>query len=261
MSLTFLIILSIIQGITEFLPISSSAHLILFPFFNENPYQGRSFDVCLHFGCLLAVLYYLKEDLIFHIKNLFFNKNKSLSIMFIKFMIIGTIPVIVFGTFITFLKMDFGNAIILIGWTTLLFGILLGLSDIKKITKKEINLKDAFLMGIFQALAVIPGVSRSGAIITVGRFLGYSRYNSSKFSLYLSIPVIISATVFEIVKLYIEDELIFSQEYIIGIVLTFFIAFTTIKLFMNYIEKVSLNIFMIYRIFLGSIILLFVYLN
>ena len=83
MSLTFLIILSIIQGITEFLPISSSAHLILIPFFSENPYQGRSFDVCLHFGCLLAVLYYLKKDLIFYIKNLFHYKNKSLSIMFI----------------------------------------------------------------------------------------------------------------------------------------------------------------------------------
>ena len=71
MSVKFLIILSIIQGITEFLPISSSAHLILFPFFNENPYQGRSFDVCLHFGCLLAVLYYLKKDLIFYMKNFF----------------------------------------------------------------------------------------------------------------------------------------------------------------------------------------------
>ena len=83
MSLTFLIILSIIQGITEFLPISSSAHLVLIPFFNENLYQGRSFDVCLHFGCLLAVLYYLKKDLIFYMKNLFHYKNKSLSIMFI----------------------------------------------------------------------------------------------------------------------------------------------------------------------------------
>ena len=88
MSLTFLIILSIIQGITEFLPISSSAHLILIPFFNENPYQGRSFDVCLHFGCLLAVLYYLKEDLIFFMKNFFYKKNKALSMTFIKLMIL-----------------------------------------------------------------------------------------------------------------------------------------------------------------------------
>ena len=261
MSLTFLIILSIIQGITEFLPISSSAHLILIPFFNENPYQGRSFDVCLHFGCLLAVLYYLKKDLIFYVKNLFHNKNKSLSLMFIKLMLIGTIPVIVFGVFITFLKVSFGNAIILIGWTTLLFGVLLGLSDFKKITKKEINLKDAFLIGIFQALAIIPGVSRSGAVITAGRFLGYNRFNSSKFSLFLSIPVIISATIFELVKLFINDKFIFIEVYLIGITLTFIVALTTIKLFMNYIEKISLKIFVIYRVFLGLIILLFVYLN
>ena len=261
MSLTFLIILSIIQGITEFLPISSSAHLILFPFFNENPYQGRSFDVCLHFGCLLAVLFYLKKDLIFYMKNLFHNKNKSLSIMFIKLMFIGTIPVIVFGAFITLIKLDFGNAIILIGWTNLLFGILLGLSDFKKITKKEINLKDAFLIGVFQALAIIPGVSRSGAVITAGRFLGYSRFNSSKFSLFLSIPVIISATTFEVVKLYTNDEFIFSETYLIGIISTFIVALTTIKLFMNYIERISLKIFVIYRVFLGLVILLFVYFN
>ena len=261
MSLTFLIILSIIQGITEFLPISSSAHLILFPFFVENPYQGRSFDVCLHFGCLLAVLYYLKKDLIFYIKNLFFNKNKSLSINFIKLMIIGTIPVIFFGAFITLLKFDFGNAITLIGWTTLLFGVLLGISDFTKIKKREINFKDAFLIGMFQALAVIPGVSRSGAVITAGRFLGYNRFNSSKFSLFLSIPVIISATVLELVQLYIEEEFIFSEKYLIGILLTFIIALTTIKLFMNYIEKISLNIFVIYRIFLGCLILFIVYLN
>jgi len=261
MSLTFLIILSVVQGITEFLPVSSSAHLILFPFFYENPYQGRSFDVCLHFGCLLAVLFYLKHDLIFYMKNLFYNKNKSLSIIFIKLMIIGTIPVIIFGAFVTLMKYNFSNAIVLIGWTTVLFGILLGLSDFKKITKNEINLKDAFLIGIFQALAVIPGVSRSGAVITLGRFLGYSRFNSSKFSLFLSIPVIISATVFELIKLSIEEEFIFAKEYLIGIILTFLIALTTIKLFMNFIEKLSLNVFVLYRIFLGLIILLIAYLH
>ena len=143
----------------------------------------------------------------------------------------------------------------------LLFGVLLGLSDFKKITKTEINLKDAFLIGVFQALAIIPGVSRSGAVITAGRFLGYSRFNSSKFSLFLSIPVIISATTFEMVKLYINDEFIFIEVYLIGIILTFIVALTTIKLFMNYIERISLKIFVIYRVFLGLVILLFVYFN
>ena len=112
---------------------------------------------------------------------------------------------------------------------------------------------------MFQALAVIPGVSRSGAVITAGRFLGYNRLNSSKFSLFLSIPVIISATVLEIVQLFINEEIFFTDEYLIGIIVTFLMALTTIKLFMNYIEKVSLNIFVIYRIFLGLIILYFAY--
>ena len=259
MSLTFLIILSIIQGITEFLPVSSSAHLILFPYFTENYYQGRSFDVCLHFGCLLAVIYYLKDDLFFYLKNLFYIQNKSASIMFIKLMIIGTIPVIFFGTLISLLKLDFGNTINLIGWTTLLFGVLLGLSDFKKIKKKEINFKDAFLIGIFQAFAIIPGVSRSGIVITAGRFLGYSRFSSSKFSLFLSIPVIFSATIFELFKLNYNKEFIFTEEYLIGIILTFLIALATIKFFMNYIKKISLKIFVIYRIMLGLLILFFVY--
>ncbi len=261
MSLTFLIILSIIQGITEFLPISSSAHLILFPFFNESLYQGRSFDICLHFGCLLAVLYYLRKDLIFYLNNLFYDQNKSISLIFIKLMIIGTFPVIVFGTLITLLKLDFGKAISLIGWTTIIFGILLGLSDFKKITKKEINLRDAFLIGIFQSLAVIPGVSRSGIVITAGRFLGYNRFNSSKFSLFLSIPVIISATIFQLVNLNKNEKFFFTEEYLLGIILSFFVALTTIKLFMNFIEKISLKFFVIYRIILGLFILLFVYLN
>jgi len=176
-------------------------------------------------------------------------------------MLIGTIPVIIFGVFITLIKLDFGNAIILIGWTTLLFGVLLGLSDFKKITKKEINLKDAFLIGVFQALATIPGVSRSGAVITAGRFLGYRRFSASKFSLFLSIPVIISATIFELFQLYNNDEFIFTKEYLTGILLTFFIALTTITLFMNYIEKISLKIFVLYRVLLGLLILFFVYVN
>ena len=142
-----------------------------------------------------------------------------------------------------------------------MFGVLLGLSDFKKITKKEINLKDAFLTGIFQSLAVIPGVSRSGAVITAGRFLGYSRFSSSKFSLFLSIPVIVSATIFEIFQLYNNDEFIFTEEYLTGMLLTFFIALTTIMLFMNYIEKISLKIFVLYRLLLGLIILYFTYLN
>lgn len=261
MSLTFLIILSLIQGVTEFLPISSSAHLILFPYFTESYYQGRSFDVCLHFGCLLAVLYYLKNDLKRYIKNFLFEKNKKESLYFVKLMIIGTLPVIFSGMFITLIDLDFSKSIELIGWTTLIFGLVLGLSDLKEVTKNEFNFKDAFLIGIFQSLAIIPGVSRSGIVITAGRILNYSRFSSSKFSLFLSIPVIVSALIFELFKLNATNEFIIFQEYIIGTILSFLFAFITIKLFMHFIEKISLKIFVIYRVLLGIFILVIVYFN
>ena len=259
MTLNFLIILSLIQGITEFIPISSSAHLILLPYFTSNNYEGRGFDVCLHFGCLIAVVYYLRHDFKKYFRYFSLKTKKKLSIELIKLIIISSLPVMFFGLIMKIIKVNFEDAIKLIGWTTLLFGIILGLSDLKRVKKNKLNFKDAFLIGLLQALSLIPGVSRSGIVITAGRFLGYSRYFSSKFALMLSIPVLTAAMSLEIFYFYSNETLIFKNEYISGIFLSFIFSLTTIIFFMKYIEKLSLKYFVIYRILLGLIILGVVY--
>ena len=260
MTLNFLIILSLVQGITEFLPISSSAHLILIPYFTENLYEGRGFDVSLHFGCLIAVIIYLRNDLKIYLLDFTKTPKKSLSLDFIKLIIIGSIPIIFFGFFIKIINLNFEKAIELIGWNTLIFGIILGISDSTKVKKNKIKLNDAFLIGLCQSLALIPGVSRSGAVITAGRFLGYSRYLSSKFSLILSLPVLIAAMTLEMFYFYTNDDLHFKYEYLLGIFLSFIFAFMTIIFFMKYIERLSLRYFVVYRVLLGTIILILVYL-
>ena len=124
----------------------------------------------------------------------------------------------------------------------------------------KIDLKDAFLIGLFQSIALIPGVSRSGIVISAGRFLGHSRYLSSKFSLILSIPVLIAAMALEMFYLYTNNNLYFKQVYLLGIFLSFIFAFLTITFFMKFIEKLSLRYFVIYRVILGTSILMVVYL-
>ena len=150
----------------------------------------------------------------------------------------------------------------IIGWSTLGFGILLGIADTNlKIRKfiKSLNLKDAFIIGLFQILALIPGTSRSGIIITAGLFMGFSRYDASKYSLLLSIPVILAATTLESFSLFYKEGFFFDVEIIMGIILSFCSAFITIKLFMKWINTASLKIFVFYRIVLGVIILIYAY--
>ena len=260
MTLNFLIILSLIQGITEFLPISSSAHLILIPYFTQNVYEGRGFDVCLHFGCLIAVIIYLKNDFKNYIRPLTIHPKKKFNLEFIKIFIIGSVPIMFFGLIMKLVNLNFEKAIELIGWTTLIFGIILGISDTVHVKKNKIDLNDAFLIGLFQSIALIPGVSRSGIVISAGRFLGHSRYLSSKFSLILSIPVLIAAMALEMFYLYTNNNLYFKQVYLLGIFLSFIFAFLTITFFMKFIEKLSLRYFVIYRVILGTSILMVVYL-
>ena len=262
MALEIIIILSLIQGITEFLPISSSAHLIIIPEFFLNLESSRGFDVSLHFGSLLAVIYYLKKDLIKIILDTIFLKKDNEGFIILKNLIISTIPVIIVGFLVHINNFDIIRSLEVIGWTTLIFGILLGIVDRNlKVIKyfKSLNLKDAFVIGIAQTLAIIPGTSRSGIVITAGLYLGFSRFDASKYSLLLSIPVIIAATTLESINLFIEKGFFFNNEMIMGIILSFCVALITIRLFMNWINKASLKIFVAYRIMLGILILIYAY--
>ena len=262
MALEIIIILSLVQGITEFLPISSSAHLIIIPEFFLNIDSSRGFDVSLHFGSLLAVIYYLKKDLMKIISDTMYLKIDNEGCIILKNLIISTIPVIFVGFLVHINNFDIIRSIEIIGWTTLIFGILLGLADRNlKVVKyfKSLNLKDALLIGIAQILAIIPGTSRSGIVITAGLYMGFSRFDATKYSLLLSIPVIIAATTLESINLFIEKGFFFNNEMIMGIILSFCVALVTIRLFMNWINKASLKIFVAYRIMLGILILIYAY--
>ena len=262
MAFEIIIILSMVQGVTEFLPISSSAHLIIIPEIFGTITSKRSFDVSLHFGSLLAVLFYLKKDISKIALDSIFLKKSNEGFITFKNLIISTIPIVLIGFLIHLYDFNIIRNLEIIGWSTLGFGILLGIADINlKIKKiiKNLNLKDAFLIGLFQILALIPGTSRSGIVITAGLFMGFSRFDASKYSLLLSIPVILAAMTLESFSLYYKEGFFFNNEMLIGIVLSFCSAFITIKLFMKWINTASLKIFVFYRIILGVIILIYAY--
>ena len=247
-------ILSIIQGITEFLPISSSSHLILASKYFNFDNQSLSLDVSLHIGSFIAVIFYFKKD-IFN-----FLKNKEL---FFK-IIISSIPVMVVGyTLVKLNLIEQIRNIKIIGWTTLIFGILLYFSDkfsTAKMIKNNFNYKSALYIGFFQVLSLIPGVSRSGITITAARFLGFKREESVKISFLLSIPTLAAVSIFGIINLSSSDNLNISLLNILSIFLSFIFSLITIKYFLKYIKNFSLNIFVIYRVILGIIILILAYL-
>jgi undecaprenyl-diphosphatase len=249
-----IIILSLVQGVTEFLPISSSSHLIIISNYLNLENQSLVVDVSLHIGSFIAVVVYFKKD-IFN-----FIKNKE----FLFKILISSIPVLLIGFFLveTNLIEKIRN-IKIIAWTTLLFGILLFFSDKFKLEKNidnNFNYKSAIFIGFFQVLSLIPGVSRSGIAITAARFLNYKRVDSAKISFLLSIPTLGAVSIFGLKNIISEENLNFSIFNLLLIFMSFIFSLITIKYFLKYIKKFSLNVFVVYRIFLGLILLGILYL-
>ena len=247
------LILSLVQGVTEYLPISSSSHLIIISKLINFQEQSLSIDVSLHIGSFIAVLVYFKNDLI----N--FYKNKKL---FLK-IIISSIPVIFVGYILvqTNLFEELRN-IKTIGWMTFIFGILLYISDkfkLKKDLYKDLNIKSAILIGLFQVLSLVPGVSRSGITITAARFLNFKRFDAAKISFLLSIPTLGAVSFFGIFNLMKSADLNFSFLNLLSIFLSFIFSYLTIKFFLNFIKKFDLKVFVIYRVILGILILIIAY--
>ena len=242
-------LLSLIQGITEFLPISSSSHLIIFSKYTSFESQSLSIDVSLH-----IVITYFHRDIISFIKN----KNLFFKIL------IASVPVMFFGFFLvkTNLIVKLRN-IEVIGWTTLVFGILLYISDRYKLSKKintDLSFKSAIFIGLFQIFSLIPGVSRSGISITAARFLNFKRFDAAKISFLLSIPTLGAVSIFGIKNLVTSEDINISIINLISIFFSYIFSLGTINYFLKYIEKFSLNIFALYRIVLGIILLLSTYL-
>ena len=245
-------LLSVVQGVSEFLPISSAAHLILISNIYEFKNQSLLIDISLHLGSLIAILFYFRDD-IFNLK-----KNKNL---FYK-IIIGTVPLVIFGYLVYITNLiDFFRDIKVVAWATLFFGILLYIADKNKFLKKmdtDFNLKSVLIIGLFQALALIPGVSRAGITITAGRILGFNRTDSTKISFYLSIPALAGAS-FLGIKDFIETDLNFNTIFLLSIIFSFIISYLTVKYFLIYIKKFDLKFFVYYRIFLSLILFVIIY--
>ena len=265
MPLTHLIILSLIQGLTEFLPVSSSGHLIIVPNILSWRDQGLIIDVAVHAGSLLAVVIYLWRDLwsmtaaLIDFRNLRENPNLKLA----QIIIIASLPVMAAGFMVSLFVGDFARNLEIIGWATLGFGILLGLSDKIGMTLNElkhIQFLDGILIGISQALALIPGASRSGLTITMARFLGYNRSAAARFSLLLAIPAILGASTLKGIELAQSQNAILSIDVAIVIMISFVAAFASIAIMMNWLNKAGFMPFVIYRVVLGTGLLAWVYL-
>ena len=245
-------ILSIIQGVSEFIPVSSSAHLILFSKINNFNISSLQLDISLHLGSLIAIIFYFRKDLF----N--FTKNRSLAIL----IILGSMPLIIIGyIFYSTGLIDYFRNLKIIAWTTLIFGILLYFSDRSQIKNKldiKLSYKNILIIGLFQVLAIIPGVSRSGIVITASRFLNFDRTDSSKIAFYLSIPALGGASFLGLKDIF-KTEIILNSIFIYSIILSFIISYLTIKYFLVYVKNFNLNLFIYYRILLALIIFVIVY--
>ena len=247
-----ILVLSAIQGISEFLPISSSAHLILVSSFYDFSSSSLFIDIGLHLGSLFAIIYYFKKDLL----NLRNNQKLLILVLF------GSIPLIIFGYIIYSTEIvNLLRSIEIIAWTTLFFGLVLFLSDKRDSNQNistDLNIKTILFIGLFQILALIPGVSRAGITLTAARFLRFNRVDSSKIAFLLSIPALAGAS-FLGLKDAVQQSIEFNYLLLIAITFSFVFSFVTVKYFIKYVSNFSLTVFVIYRILVGIILLLVIY--
>ena len=247
-----ILILSTIQGISEFLPISSSAHLILVSNFYNFRSSSLLIDVGLHFGSLLAIVFYFRREL-FDLKN-----NRKLLIL----MVVGSLPLIIFGYFLYITETIYLlRNVKVIAWTTLFFGIILYLADKRKVDKNissNLNIRSILIIGFLQILALIPGVSRAGITMTAARFLNFNRLDSGKISFLLSIPALTGAS-FLSLKDITTQSIEINYLIIIAMFLSFLFSYITIRFFLFYINKFSLSVFVIYRVIIGLALIFIIY--
>ena len=247
-----IIILSAIQGISEFLPVSSSAHLILVSTLYEFKSSSLLIDISLHLGSLIAIIYFFRVEL-FDVRN-----NKRL----LSLIIFGSFPLIIVGYifYSTGIIYQLRN-IEIIAWTTLIFAVVLYISDKSRFDKKissNLNLKSIIFIGIFQILSLVPGVSRAGITITAARILKFNRVDSSKISFLLSIPALAGASILSF-KDVLEQTIVFNYLVIVAIISSFIFSFLTIKFFLIYINRFSMNAFVIYRILIALFLFYLIY--
>ena len=246
------LILSAIQGISEFLPISSSAHLILVSSLYEFKSSSLLIDISLHLGSLFAIIYFFRKELL-DIKN----NQRILGLI-----ALGSFPLIVVGYFLYTTGIIYSlRNIEVIAWTTLIFGIILYIADKSRFDKKisaNLNFQSILIIGLFQIFSLIPGVSRAGITMTAARILKFNRVDSGKISFLLSIPALSGASFLGLKDLF-DQSIEFNYLVIIAIVSSFIFSFVTVKFFLEYINKFSMNAFVIYRIIVALFLFFIIY--
>lgn len=257
-----LLLVALIQGITEFLPVSSSGHLILLPSLTGLDDQGQIIDVAAHVGTLIAVIVYFWSDVKLALNGtlrLLRGKVDTQGAFLALCLLIATIPVILFGLFLKITGLsDAMRGIAVIGWTMIIFGIVLYWADQKgpiEKTAEKWSLKDALHMGFWQALALIPGTSRSGITITAGRMLGYTRTDAAKLSMLMSIPTIIASAALLGLDVIGTADASDLRDIGIVVVMSCAAALLALTLMMKLLKAVSYTPYVIYRIGLGIILL------
>jgi undecaprenyl-diphosphatase len=254
------VVLAIVQGLTEFLPISSAGHLVLVPVFLGWPDQGLAFDVATHLGTLGAVLYYFRHDLWPMTRDAFgtlAGGRRTRESDLAWFVIIGTVPAVVAGALFAGAVSTMLRSPLVIATTMAGFGILMWVADARggrDRGEEHIGWRDALIIGLAQALALIPGTSRSGITITAALFLGLKRQAAARFSFLLSIPVILAAIVYELAQLLRDPEPADWLSLGIATVIAGVVAYLTIRGFIALLGHIGLAPFAIYRLFLAAIL-------
>ncbi len=266
MSLYHLLILALIQGLTEFLPVSSSAHLILFPALTGTTDQGLAVDVAVHVGTLGAVILYFRRDVARAFRGFLAVLRGRLhgadSRLFL-LLVAATVPVVVLGLLFKLTGLEERmRSVTVIGWAMVVFGLLLWWVDRRFPERRRAegwNLRDAVVMGLWQAVALIPGTSRSGITITAGRMLGYAREDAARLAMLMSIPTILASGTLLGLDVVRSDNPLLWRETAIAAMLAFLAGFLALSLMMRLLRLVSFTPYILYRLALGVALLWIAY--
>ncbi len=266
MTLFQLLIVAIVQGVTEFLPISSSGHLILLPNVTGGQDQGVAIDVAVHVGTLFAVVIYFWPQVKVALAGtlrLASGRVDTQGAFLALCLLVATVPAILFGLGLKLTGLDAHmRSVALIGWTTLIFGLLLWWADrtgSTERTSERWTLKDAALMGLAQCLALIPGTSRSGITITAARKLGYGREGAATLSMLMSIPIILASGALLSLDVIGQGNWTLAREAAIAAFFAFLAALGALVLMFRLLKSVSFTPYVIYRIILGLVLLIWAY--
>ncbi|MBX3457217.1 MAG: undecaprenyl-diphosphate phosphatase [Candidatus Paracaedibacteraceae bacterium] len=266
MSYFEIFVLSLIQGLTEFLPVSSSGHLILVPKLLGWQDQGLDMDVAVHIGTLISVLIYFRQDVLELLSHFFgyvfsgFSRQKLTPETRLGLIIIvATLPAVFIGFGLKKMGMDFVRSTYLIAGTSIFFGMLMWVADRRPqlLGLDKVDWTKGFVIGLAQAIALIPGTSRSGICMTAARSFGFDRVTSARFAFLLSIPAILGAGVLSCVDAIKDGHPIIMGDLVLGVVLSFLFGLTAIHFFIRFLTKHGLMVFSVYRIILGILLLIF----